>query len=77
MPLAGACGAACAERVAAGGAVAAVQSLAAEPLSIWASHAVLIQACNQVRIFTSSKNGVECIWALHAHTLARTRYKFC
>lgn len=43
-----------AERAAAGGAVAAVQSLAAEPLPIWASHAVLVQACNQVRIFTNS-----------------------
>ena len=38
-----------AERVAAGGAVACVQHLAAEPLAIWSSHAVLIQACNQVR----------------------------
>ena len=37
-----------AERVAAGGAVACVQHLASEPLAIWSSHAVLVQACNQV-----------------------------
>jgi len=37
-----------AERAAAGGAVAAGQRLAAEPLPIWASHALLVQAFDQV-----------------------------